>query len=277
MGLEFCQRLDQAMIERAQQETDDRWLLMQTAYTGASRRHGLYQLPAGTGSRIADLGCGFGAAVFEMAEYFGTHVVGFDQNRSRLATAANIREQLDEVRALTRFIEEDITQYVPPTPFDVVTARFVLQYLPIQETLAHWRRWLKRGGCLYIEEIDDGWTGEYPPPPVAWQRVIEAYQAYAKDHGSDRAIGRKLAHELRTAGYTVTRLVWSPSSSLSEQHDADPQVQFERERLLSIRGALIGEQYLSAAEFDLGLQQFDQSYPKMTFITGATVRIWATP
>lgn len=250
--------------------------MLQTAYTGASRREGLYHLPANADSRIADIGCGFGAGALEMAEHFGAEVRGFDQDAGRLAVADQLRLRFPDIGSRVQFIAQDVTAYIPATPFDVLTARFVLQYLPVQQTLAHWRSWLNPGGSLYLEEVDDGWTVEYPPAPVAWQRVIDAYKHYARENGWDRELGRKLAHHLVAAGYRLTRVQWNPRSALSIEQDSDLQVRFERERLTSVRTTMVEMGLLTDDEFEEGLVQFEAAYPKMTFITGATIQIWAT-
>ncbi len=272
----FTEDLDQRLLRLAQEEREDRWLLLQTAYTGSTRRQALYQLPAGARSRIADIGCGFGAAALEMAEHFQAEVEGFDQDRSRLEVARRLSTTFPEIGDRVRFTEKDVTRFLPDHPFDLVTARFVLQYLPSLATLVHWRGWVKPGGSLYLEEVDDGWTVEYPGPPRAWQRIIDAYKAYTHDHGSDREIGRKLPHLLVQAGYHLTRVLWNSKSSLAIEQPSDLQVGFEREKILSLQRALVREGYVSGQEFQAGLTAFDGAYPKMTFLTGATIQIWAT-
>ncbi|MCL4521420.1 MAG: methyltransferase domain-containing protein [Firmicutes bacterium] len=273
----FAETLDQLLMEVANEGGADRWLMLQTAYTGAARRQALYRLPAGNQSRVADVGCGLGAAALEIAEHFGAEVHGFDQDLARLTIAERLRRSFPSLAGRVAFFPADVARQIPRVPFDIVTARFVLQYLPPEETLVHWRDWLKPGGCLYLEEVDDGWTVEYPPAPLAWRRVLAAYQAYAFDHGSDRQIGRKLPQYLERSGYRLTRVLWNPQSSLGTEQRSDPQVGFERERLSSMHSALVAEGYLTLDEFQEGIDHFDAAYPKMTFVTGATIQIWATP
>ncbi len=273
--MEFGKTLDQELLDAALTVNADRWLMLQTVYTATARREALYRMPAGPKSRIADVGCGFGAASLELAEHFGSSVDGFDQEPSRLEMARHLLGRFPNLIDRVSFFTEDVTLYVPPTPFDILLARFVLQYLPVDATLIHWRKWLKPGGCLYLEEVDDGWTVEHPPLSIAWRRVIAAYQDYAADHGSDRQIGRKLPDHLIRAGYKLTRVLWNPRSFLGPEQLSDPQVQFERERMSSLRQSLVVEGYLTEREFEEGLHQFDAAYPKMSFITGATLQVWA--
>ena len=273
----FSDELDQHLLSYAQTFPADRWLLWQTAYTGASRRHALYQLPANSHSRIADIGCGFGAAVLEMAEHFQAQVEGFDCDLARLDAAQHLSRHFPLLAERVDFTAADVTHDQPRQPFDLVTARFVLQYLPAVETLSHWRQWIRPGGGLYLEEVDDGWTVEYPGPPLAWKRVLDAYQAYAHHQGWDRTIGRKLPQLLERSGYQLTQVVWNPTSFLGVEHPEDPQVGFERERLMNLRPELVAEGYLTDAAFQEGLQAFQHAYPRQTMLTGATIQILATP
>lgn len=266
---------DQWFLDEAAQTTQDRWLLLQTAYTGPSRRGALDGLPATASSRIADLGCGFGAAVLEMASRFGGEVHGYDLAEHRLATARKLAERLPHLAGRVRFAAADVTQYVPPEPYDIITARFVLQYLPAPTVLRHWAKWLKPGGLLCIEEVDDGWTVEYPPAPPAWQRVIDAYRRATRESGTDREIGRKLGHLLIEANYQLQHLHWNSQAALQIERGEDPAVRFERERLSAAGADLIASGHLTPAELAEGIRQFEAAYPRLGFVSNATVRIWA--
>lgn len=268
--------LDQCFLDEAARAGQDRWLLLQTAYTGPSRRTALDTLPVTAASRVADLGCGFGAAVLEIADRFGAEVHGFDLAEHRLATAREISGRLPTVAGRVHFATADVTRDVPPEPYDIVTARFVLQYLPAVATLKHWAKWLKPGGVLYLEEVDDGWTVDYPPPPPAWQRVIDAYRQASRAAGSDREIGRKLSHLLIEANYQLQHLAWNSQAALQIERIGDPAVSFERERLEAASADLIASGYLTADQLAEGIRQFQAAYPRLGFVSNATIRILAT-
>jgi SAM-dependent methyltransferase len=105
---------------------------------GGEDRAAIFRRWVGTGKRVLDLGCRYGALTRAYAE--GNEVVGMDVDREALAAAATLGIE-------TR--HGDVTEPLPfgDASFDVVVCGELLEHLPWPErTVAEARRVLRPGG-----------------------------------------------------------------------------------------------------------------------------------
>jgi len=256
-------------------QPDDAWLLRQTAYTGPSRRQILATLPLVGTQRLADLGCGVGAAVLELAQMLPLSIDGWDVHTARL-DQATARSKHDGLHDQVQFLRGDITLDGPAMLYDGAITRFVLQHLSNpQQVLRHWREhWIRPGGWLWIEEVDDGWTVEEPPLPPAWQTVLDAFRQAQAGYGGNRYIGRTLPGLLTASGWNPLQVYVQPQVFWGRQTWTDPSVQFEVARVASLRDAM-REQGLSDTDYERGIATLQAHYPQTVFVTNATIRILA--
>jgi ubiquinone/menaquinone biosynthesis C-methylase UbiE len=157
------------------------------------------RLAVGAGMACLDVGCGGGDVALELAARVGPsgRVVGVDVDAAKVALAraeagergvANVEFRVADVRTLA---EE---------PFDVVYARFVLSHLPDPAAaLAAFRRHLRPGGVVIVEDTDFGGYFTYPPTE-SFDRFTELYCAVVRGRGGDPAIGPRLPRMLAASG-----------------------------------------------------------------------------
>ncbi|MPY56334.1 class I SAM-dependent methyltransferase [Streptomyces spongiae] len=154
----------------------------------------------GTGMRVLDLGAGAGDVSFVAAELVGPTgaVVGIDQSQDAITTArARARHHgLDNVS----FVVGDIQQPAPGGPFDAITARLVLLYLPDPaKVLRTQAAQLRPGGVVAPIEVDLFSGGPRPATPLATRLL--SWQAEASDRaGITHSLGPRLWTLLCEAG-----------------------------------------------------------------------------
>lgn len=269
--------LDQRLINLLPKVPErDRWLLKQTLYTGSVRRAVLKSLPIQRGQAIADVGCGFGATAIELSHLHGCSVTGIDRDATVLQWAHHIMAQLPTALPV-RLVAQDVLTVRDPSPvYDGAISRFVMQHLSDPEAaLRILFHWLKPGGFLYVEDIDDGWTIEHPPAPEPWQKVVSAFRALQRQRGGDRYIGRKLAAYFESAGFADIQPVIRPMSAYLSIPLTDASVQFELERVANELPAMIDARLLTAKDWARGKKAFLDSYPKAVFVSNASLHIMA--
>ena len=253
------------------------WLLKQTLYTAPYRRAMLNALDIPSGSQVLDIGTGYGLMALEMALRFSAHVTGLDADPDALAVAESVYRSLSGFPVPVRFTRGDV--YALPFPdasWDWVSSRFVFQHLAQpQLALSEIRRTLKPGGMCYLEDIDDGWTVQYPPPPPAWAKVLEAFRRLQALRGGDREIGRKLGLYLTQNGFAIVQQVIQPAAAVTTLSATDPAVLFELERVNNEKEALIAHALLTPADWDAGRDAFLSSLPQTLFVSNASVHILA--
>jgi SAM-dependent methyltransferase len=157
----------------------------------------------GPGQRRAaiDVGCGAMGWLRLLSRWVGPTgtVVGSDLDPSLLAAAAAFGrdEGLDNVR----LVEDDLFRSgLPANGFDLVHARF--QIAPLgraEEQLAAYRRLLRAGGCLVLEEPDPASWRVHPDAPAV-ARLIGLIEEGFRAAGGDFAAGRRLPGLLQAIG-----------------------------------------------------------------------------
>ncbi|SIS51092.1 class I SAM-dependent methyltransferase [Alicyclobacillus vulcanalis] len=220
------QKLDQMWNEfLSEVPTEERWLLLQTVYTSATRRALLSTLPLTDGGYVADLGCGYGALVFDLASLYPVHIWGLDRNHEAIDACRSFEALARQAGALhpssvLEFTVTDVTTFELPYPMDVICARFVLQHLREPEkAVVQAARNLRTGGILCLIDVDDGLSLAYPPDPPALSTVKTKLIELQFTQGGDRTVGRKLASWVDQAGMDVVQTLVLPTSRYQSTPD----------------------------------------------------------
>ena len=165
----------------------------------------LARLPSGSGLRVLDVGCGAMGWLRILGEWVGPSgtVVGTDINRDLLAAA----EAFVAAEALpnVELREDDLfASALPNGSFDLVHARF--QLAPIgraAEQLASYRRLVRPGGWLVLEDPDAA-SWHFNPPAPAAERLIGLILDAFRAGGGDFDAGRSLRDHLVGLGVKPT-------------------------------------------------------------------------
>jgi SAM-dependent methyltransferase len=177
------------MAERARETEADLW-----EYSGI--------VP---GARVADVGCGPGAVLTEIAQIVGPEgrVVGVEPGQPAREAA---REELD-AHGL-EFVEvrdgDGEATGLGPGDWDCVMMRHVLTHTgnAAQRIVAHLATLLAPGGHLYLVDVDLDASRSAPEDP----EISEQFDRYAQFHrslGNDARMGPRLGSLLRAAGLEV--------------------------------------------------------------------------
>lgn len=157
------------------------------------------------GNRVADVGCGPGAVLAEIAQIVGPDglVVGVEPGEAARDAA---REELDShgfehVEVLEGNGEDTGLE---PGAWDCVVMRHVLTHTgeAAERIVAHLATLLAPGGHLYLVDVDLDATRATPPDP-AIQEQFERYAEFHRALGNDVRMGARLGMLLRAAGLEV--------------------------------------------------------------------------
>jgi len=155
-----------------------------------------------TDARVLDVGCGARGWTCALGERVpdGT-VVGTDVDEELLAAAARACDDAG-LENVTLVRDDLFHSALPPGMFDLVHARFQLCALGrAAEQLAAYRRLLKPGGVLVLEEPDTRTWTSAPTAPATTHLIGRLAQAY-RAAGGNLDAGRRLPALLRDAGLT---------------------------------------------------------------------------
>jgi SAM-dependent methyltransferase len=163
------------------------------------------------GARVLDIGCGALGWLRVLAERVpGGVVVGTDVDPELLAAAGDACDHAgyDHVR----LVEDDLFHSaLPAGMFDLVHARFQLAPLGRPaEQLAAYRRLLKPGGILVIEEPDSRTWAYEPYAPASASligRIAQAFRGAGGDLDAGRRLPGHLANHLGLAPATRTQVL----------------------------------------------------------------------
>jgi ubiquinone/menaquinone biosynthesis C-methylase UbiE len=152
------------------------------------------------GMHVLDLGCGAGDVTFVAAELVGTagSVIGLDRSTEALARA---RLRADQ-RGLTNveFHDGDIYEPAPGGPFDAITGRLILMYVPDPAVVLKEQATVLRAGGLLIPIEPDVTTAQaFPPTPLVRQASSWVAEAFRRS-GIHTSLGRQLWTVLIEAG-----------------------------------------------------------------------------
>lgn len=187
--------------------TEQRRLQQQAEELAADSIRLFGQLPLGPGSRVVEVGCGPQGCLEILAERVGPtgSVVGVEVGSEAAALAQFFVSQRGFRNVEVRQADAKATG-LPRGSFDLATARLVLVNVPGPEAIvAEMAALVKPGGIVVLHEADWAMTLCDPPLP-AWDRMIQAFLAYARANAIDMLIGRRLASLLRAQGLEDVRI-----------------------------------------------------------------------
>ncbi|MGZ4681569.1 MAG: methyltransferase domain-containing protein [Acidimicrobiales bacterium] len=158
----------------------------------------------GEGAAIADVGCGPGLVLVEMADIVGPSgfVRGVDRDVAAVATAQRLIDEGGLGNAGVSEGEAWATG-LPPASFDVVNIRHVLAHNTAedrQHILEHAFDLLVPGGAIYLVDVDLT-GGRIDPADEDLQDLLDRYAVHLSDTGREPAIGPKLGSAVRAAGF----------------------------------------------------------------------------
>jgi SAM-dependent methyltransferase len=177
----------------AGQQSELERLRVQAEVWEPTGRSVLAQIGPGEGRRALDVGCGTLGWLRILVEA-GWETVGADYDAAMLDGARTLGLPVS-------LVQDDLfASGLPAASFDLVHARF--QLCPLgrwDEQLAAYRRWLRPGGVLVLEDPDSRSWGFSPTAPAA-DRLIELVRRAFAAAGSDFDSGRALPSLLRGIG-----------------------------------------------------------------------------
>ena len=156
----------------------------------------LARLGDGSGLNVLDVGCGAYGWLPILSRWVGPgRVTGTDIDDGLLAAAAELA--LPNVELAN---DDLFNSSLPEGAFDLVHARFVMA--PIgryNEQLRAYKRLLKPGGWLVLEEPDTG-SWHFNPPAPAGEQLVELVRKAFLAGGGNLDAGRELPSLLRYLG-----------------------------------------------------------------------------
>jgi SAM-dependent methyltransferase len=174
-------------------------LQLQSRVWEPSGRELLTKLGDGTGRRALDVGCGALGWLRILGEWVGPsgQVVGTDMDESLLDAARSFVEA-EGISNVELVVDDLFDSKLEPRSFDLVHARYVIAPLGRgPEQVASYRRLVRPGGSLALEEWDLGSWHFNPPAPAAEQLIRLLSEIFA---GLGGEAGRGLPALLREIG-----------------------------------------------------------------------------
>lgn len=159
------------------------------------------RLGIGAGLKCLDVGCGGGDVTLELARRVGPAgtVVGVDIDETKLQLAR--QEAAEQGISNVEFRLLDIRAQDAGSEFDVAYARFLLTHLADPSSaVAAFRRHLRPGGLVVVEDIDFSGSFTYPESS-AFRRYHELYCTVVRHRGGDPNIGPRLPILLADSGF----------------------------------------------------------------------------
>ena len=183
----------------ARQPSELERLQLQSRVWEPSGRQLLSKLGDGSGRRALDVGCGALGWLRILSEWVGPsgQLVGTDIDESLLRAARSFLET-EGVSNVELLVDDLFESKLEPQSFDLVHARFVIAPLGRGgEQVNSYRRLVRPGGSLVLEEWDLG-SWHFNPPAPAAERLIELLSEIFAALGGEA--GRGLPQLLDDAG-----------------------------------------------------------------------------
>jgi len=174
------------------------WMHMQAQQWEPAGEQLLRELGDGAGLHVVDLGCGplgwlrlLSGWVGPAGEVVGTEVT------EETAQAARQTVRSEGLSNVSVVVDDVFSSWLPDRSFDLVHARFLLGPLGRhEEQFATYRRLLRPGGWLVLEEPHSAaWT--FHPPAPASQRLYVLGIRFLAEWGRDLDLGGRLPAMLR--------------------------------------------------------------------------------
>jgi SAM-dependent methyltransferase len=183
----------------ADQPSELERLQLQALVWEPTGRQLLAKVDDGAGGRVLDVGCGALGWLRILSEWVGPsgQVVGTDIDESLLDAAGSFLEA-EAISNVELVVDDLFESKLEPQSFDLVHARY--QIAPLgrgREQMASYRRLVRPGGSLVLEEWDLGSWHFNPPAPAAEQLIRLLSEIFAALGGE---AGRGLPELLRGIG-----------------------------------------------------------------------------
>jgi SAM-dependent methyltransferase len=183
----------------ADQPSELERLQLQSRVWEPAGRQLLSNLDGGSGGRAVDVGCGALGWLRILSEWIGPsgQIVGTDIDESLLNAACSFLEA-EGISNVELVVDDLFDSKLAPQSFDLVHARYVIAPLGRgSEQLAAYRRLVRPGGLLVLEEWDLG-SWHFNPPAPAAERLIRSLSEIFESLGGEA--GRGLPELLRGIG-----------------------------------------------------------------------------
>ena len=180
----------------ANQPSELERLQLQSRVWEPAGRQLLGRIDGGSGARALDVGCGALGWLRILSEWVGPsgRVVGTDIDESLLGAARSFLET-EGISNVELVVDDLFETKLEPESFDLVHARYVIAPLGRGgEQVAAFRRLVRPGGSLALEEWDLG-SWHFNPPAPAAERLIHLISEVFADVGGEA--GRALPELLR--------------------------------------------------------------------------------
>jgi SAM-dependent methyltransferase len=211
----------------------------------------LTELGVGEGWRCLEVGAGGGSLVRWLAGR-GATVMAIDIDTRFIEPLAC---EAIEVRCVDVRTDE-----LPPSEFDLVHARLVLEHLTDRrQILDRLAATLRPGGWIVVEDYDWSCFGlEGQDPGIG--DVAETIIGFMERAGFERDYGRRVVADLEDAGFTDVRGEGRARMITSD----DPGFDFFRLSFESLRGAIVDAGVLSAEDADAVAAGFGENIRLLT-------------
>ena len=183
----------------ADQPSELERLQLQSRVWEPAGRQVLSKLGDGSGRQALDVGCGALGWLRILSEWVGPsgQIVGTDIDESLLNAARSFLEAKG-ISNVELVVDDLFESKLEPQSFDLVHARYVIAPLGRgREQVASYRRLVRPGGSLVLEEWDLGSWHFNPPAPAAEQLIRSLSEIFSALGGE---AGRELPELLREVG-----------------------------------------------------------------------------
>lgn len=227
-------------------------------------RHHLARLGVGAGWRCLEVGAGGGAIAFWLANQVGPSgtVVATDLETEFLEAEAAHHKGLE-------VLKHDITVEDLPTGFDLVHARWLVEWLPDKPlALKRMMAALRPGGVLLVEEPD--WVNIFgAAKPPALRHVVTAGMRHLESTCPiETEYGRRLLDDLIAIGLADAEA----EGRCPVVRGGSPPAHFLRLTLVKLRASLVAAGAITEEEFAEAVAALED--PQVTVVMPMTVAAW---
>lgn len=156
-------------------------------------RRAFESIPPMKDPRILDIGCGPGTPTMELARLSGGEVIGLDNHQPYLDRLARKAEEAGIAGRVSAVNGSMFELPFPDAAFDLIWAEGTIYIIGFDRGLEEWRRLLKPGGHIGVQEVV--WLKNDTPPDDLKAFWSEGYPAMRDVQGNLDAIA-KLGYEV---------------------------------------------------------------------------------
>jgi SAM-dependent methyltransferase len=227
----------------------------------------LTRLGVGPGARCLEVGAGGGSVAFWLAEQVGPNgvVVATDLETDFLESEATSHPRLEVLR-------HDIMADELPTGFDVVHARWLIEWLPDKLlALQRMANALRPGGVVLIEEPDFVTIYQAAEPAALRRVMLTAMHHLESTCPIEVEYGRRALDDLIAVGLTDA----AAEGRVPIVRGGDPlAAHFLRFTLDKLRDPVLADGTVTEADFAQAIHTLED--PTVTIVTPMTVAAWGT-